>query len=50
MALLVSQVDKRIHWLEAAARWVSLGREQGILLTRRSQPTSDPHNHPELGH
>jgi hypothetical protein len=24
MALLVSQVDKRIHWLEAAARWYPL--------------------------
>ena len=28
MAILVSEIDKRIHWLEAAARWLSLGREQ----------------------
>jgi hypothetical protein len=38
MAVLVSQIDKRIHWLEAAARWLSLGREQGVLLPRR-KPT-----------
>ena len=38
MAVLVSQIDKRIHWLEAAARWLSLGREQGVLLPKE-KPT-----------
>jgi hypothetical protein len=37
MAILVSDIDKRIHWLEAAARWLSLGREQGVLLPSKSQ-------------
>ena len=48
MAVLVSQIDKRIHWLEAAARWLSLGREQGVLLPRRSQPRFSPRSHHEL--
>ena len=42
MAILVSEIDKRIHWLEAAARWLSLGREQGVLLPRRSQSRFSP--------
>ena len=37
MAVNVSEMDKRIHWLEAAARWLSIGREQGVLLPRRTQ-------------
>ena len=37
MAASVSEVEKRIHWLEAAARWLSLGREQGVLLPRKTQ-------------
>ena len=45
-AILVSDIDKRIHWLEAAARWISLGREQGVLLPRRSQSRT----HRELRH
>jgi hypothetical protein len=47
MAVLVSQIDKRIHWLEAAARWLSLGRELGVLLPRK--PTGfSPRSHREL--
>ena len=42
MAILVSEIDKRIHWLEAAARWLSLGREQGVLLPRRIQSRFSP--------
>ena len=50
MAILVSEIDKRIHWLEAAARWLSLGREQGVLLPRRSQSRLSPRGLPELRH
>ena len=50
MAILVSEIDKRIHWLEAAARWLSLGREQGVLLPRRSQSRFSPRGLRELRH
>ena len=39
----VSLMDKRIHWLDAAAQWLSLGREQGVLLRTRSQPSFRRH-------
>ena len=50
MAILVSEIDKRIHWLEAAARWLSLGREQGVLLPRRSQSRFSPCGLRDLRH
>jgi hypothetical protein len=28
-AVIAEDVDQRSHWLEAAARWFSLAREQG---------------------
>jgi len=27
----VEDIDQRSHWLEAAARWYSLAREEGTL-------------------
>ena len=50
MAILVSEIDKRIQWLEAAARWLSLGREQGVLLPRRSQSRFSPRGLRDLRH
>jgi len=37
-------VDQRTHWLEAAARWVSLARHEGFLLPAQDKaaPSSDP--------
>ena len=35
-AILAEDVDKRSHWLEAAARWFSLGREEGALPQRQT--------------
>lgn len=29
-------VARRLHWLEAAARWISFAREQGVLPPRQS--------------
>ena len=37
MAILTDAANRRAHWLEAAARWISLGREQGVLLPRRTR-------------
>jgi hypothetical protein len=31
MAVIVEDVDRRVHWLDAAARWFSFGREQDAL-------------------
>lgn len=33
--------SRRIHWLEAAARWVSLGRQEGAVLTTSDSTTVD---------
>ena len=30
-AVIVEDIDQRSHWLEAAARWYSLAREEGTL-------------------
>ena len=37
MAILTDAANRRVHWLEAAARWILLGREQGVLLPRRTR-------------
>ena len=29
-------VDQRTHWLEAAVRWLSLAREEGVLLPKQT--------------
>ena len=31
-ATIAEDVERRLHWLEAAARWVSLARQEGALL------------------
>ena len=31
-AIIAEDVERRLHWLEAAARWVSLARQEGALL------------------
>jgi hypothetical protein len=31
-AVKVENNSRRIHWLEAAARWVALGRQEGAVL------------------
>jgi hypothetical protein len=35
-AILAEDADKRSHWLEAAARWFSLGREEGASPQRQT--------------
>ena len=30
-AVIAEDVDHRSHWLEAAARWFSLARQEGVL-------------------
>jgi hypothetical protein len=32
-AVKVEDNSRRIHWLEAAARWVALGRQEGAVPT-----------------
>ena len=43
-AVITEDVDQRTHWLEAAARWVSLARHEGFLLPAQDKaaPSSDP--------
>ena len=35
-AVTAGNMDRRSHWLEAAARWLSLAREEGVLPPRQS--------------
>ena len=35
-ALIAEDVDQASHWLEAAARWLSLGRQEGVVLPRQT--------------
>ena len=35
-AILAEELDQRTHWLEAAARWLSLGRQEGALPRRQT--------------
>jgi hypothetical protein len=37
-AVIAEGVDQRTHWLEAAARWVSLARQEGFLLPAQKKP------------
>jgi hypothetical protein len=37
-AVINEDVGQRSHWLEAAARWLSLAREEGILPQELRQP------------
>ena len=43
-AVIAEDVDRRTHWLEAAVRWVSLARHEGILLPAQTKaaPSNDP--------
>ena len=43
-AVIAEGVDQSTHWLEAAARWVSLARQEGILLPAQAKaaPSNDP--------
>ena len=43
-ATTAEDVERRLHWLEAAARWVSLARHEGFLLPAQDKaaPSSDP--------
>ena len=34
-AIVVEDIGQRLHWLEAEARWISLGREEGALPPRQ---------------
>ena len=40
-AIRAESVDRRLHWLEAAARWISLAREEGTLPPRQSRGQGD---------
>jgi hypothetical protein len=37
-ATIAEDIDRRSHWLEAAARWLSFGRQESAMLSQR--PTS----------
>jgi hypothetical protein len=41
-AVIAEDVDQRSHWLEAAARWFSLAREEGILPPARTSKDAAP--------
>jgi hypothetical protein len=43
-AVIAEGVDQRTHWLEAAARWVSLARQEGFLLPaqKKAVASNDP--------
>jgi hypothetical protein len=30
-AIIAEDIERRLHWLEAASRWVSLARQEGVL-------------------
>jgi hypothetical protein len=36
-AVIAEDVDQRTHWLEAAARWVSLAHQEGVLLPAQTK-------------
>jgi hypothetical protein len=36
-AIIAEDIERRLHWLEAAARWVSLARREGILLPAQTK-------------
>src|SRR6266508_5747448 len=38
-AVKVEGNSRRIHWLEAASRWVTLGRQEGAVLTTSDAAT-----------
>jgi hypothetical protein len=35
-AITAESVDRRLHWLEAAARWIRLAREESVLPPRQT--------------
>ena len=35
-AIRAEEIERRLHWLEAAARWLSLARQQGCLPPRQA--------------
>jgi hypothetical protein len=35
-AIAAEDIEKSMHWLEAASRWISLGREEGALPLRQT--------------
>ena len=43
-AVLAEDINRRTHWLEAAARWVALGQESGVLTTSKSATVPERHN------
>jgi hypothetical protein len=36
--------NRRIHWLEAAVRWVALGRTRSAVVTRSDSATAKRHD------
>jgi hypothetical protein len=38
-AVKVEDNSRRIHWLEAASRWVALGSQEGAVLTTSDSAT-----------
>jgi hypothetical protein len=41
-AIIVEDVGQRMHWLEAAARWISFDREEGALPRRQTSMPRGP--------
>ena len=44
-AIVVEDVGRRLHWLEAASRWISLGREEGALPPMQTSMPQSHHSH-----
>jgi hypothetical protein len=42
-AVIAEDFHQRLHWLEAATRWVSLAREDGLLRIKGKSATDQRH-------
>jgi hypothetical protein len=45
-AITAESPARRLHWLEAAARWISFAREEGVLPPRRYRSSGFRNRHP----
>jgi hypothetical protein len=43
-AVLADDIDRGTHWLEAAARWLALGRHEGVLTTPKFATVAKRHD------
>jgi hypothetical protein len=43
-AVIAENMDRRSHWLEAAARWISLAHQEGVLPPRQTNMLLSPNS------